>query len=164
MDEAIKSGNDNILLFLLSCGLKFSSNTSQASLLSSSLVQPALKVCVLGNSESGKSTLVKALMSNLVEGGWFNSILYPRVTGVEPHTAGIIPYHAHSPKCGRFILYDFAGQYEHYSSSHAAILQISNVLMAILSLSLLTSVKVKNKLFRSFNTGTHLYQTSMGKN
>ena len=86
VDEAIKSGNDNILLFLLSCGLKFSSNTSQASFLSSSLVQPALKVCVLGNSESGKSTLVKALMSNLVEGGWFNSILY-----------------------------DFASQYEDYS-------------------------------------------------
>ena len=123
LHEAIKSGDDNIVLVLLSYGFKFSTNASQASLLSSSLVQPALKVCVLGNSESGKSTLVKALMSNLVEGSWFNSILYPRVTGVEPHTAGIIPYHAHSPKCGRFILYDFAGQYEHYSSSHAAILE-----------------------------------------
>ena len=123
LDEAIKSGNDDIVLFLLSCGLKISSNASQAGSPFSNLVQPALKVCVLGNSESGKSTLVKALMSNLVEGGWFNSIFNPRVTGVEPHTAGIIPYHAHSPKCGRFILYDFAGQYEHYSSSHAAILE-----------------------------------------
>ena len=28
-----------------------------------------------------------------------------------------------SPSCGRLILYDFAGQYEHYSSSHAAILE-----------------------------------------
>ena len=47
---------------------------------------------------------------------------------MEPHTAGIIPYHIHSPSIGHLILYDFAGQYEHYSSSHAAVLE--NVLSA----------------------------------
>ena len=104
--------------------LKFSTDTSKnKSLVSSNLVQPALKVFILGNSESGKSTLVQALMSNLVEGGWFSKLFNPKVTGVKPHTAGIIPYHAHSPSCGRLILYDFAGQYEHYSSSHAAVLE-----------------------------------------
>ena len=124
LDEALRGGDDDIVLFLLSKGLKFCTDISKNHrLVSSNLVQPALKVFILGNSESGKSTLVQALMSNLVEGGWFSKLFNPKVTGVEPHTAGIIPYHAHSPSCGRLILYDFAGQYEHYSSSHAAVLE-----------------------------------------
>ena len=124
MEETLKGGNDDILFFLMSRGLQFTSKYTQIGS-HTKLVQPVLKVFVLGNAMSGKSTLIKALMSNLVESGWlnFNRIFSPKVTGVEPHTAGIIPYHAHSPSCGRIILYDFAGQHEHYSSSHAAILE-----------------------------------------
>ena len=106
MDEALKGGDDNIILFLLSNGLTFSTDTSKnKSLVSSNFVQPALKVFILGNSESGKSTLVNALMSYIVEGqgGWFSNLFNSKVTGVEPHTAGIIPYHAHSPSCGSLI-------------------------------------------------------------
>ena len=121
MEEALKGGSDDILFFLMSQGLQFTSYGQIDS--HTRLVQPALKVFVLGNAMSGKSTLIKALLSNLEAGGWFSKIFSPKVTGVEPHTAGIIPYHAHSPSCGRLILYDFAGQHEHYSSSHAAVLE-----------------------------------------
>ena len=121
MEETLKSGNDAILFFLMSHGLQLTSKYSGID--RTSLVQPALKVFVLGNAMSGKSTLIKALILKLAEGDRFNRFFKPKVTGVEPHTAGIIPYHAHSPRCGRLILYDFAGQYEHYSSSHAAILE-----------------------------------------
>ena len=123
MEETLKGGNDNILIFLVSHGLQFTSKHSRINRsYNTRLVQPTMKVFVLGNSMSGKSTLVKALMSNLVEKEWFNfsKIFNTKVTGVEPHTAGIIPYHAHSPSCSQLILYDFAGQHEHYSSSHAA--------------------------------------------
>ncbi len=122
MEETLKGGSDDILFFLMSQGLQFTSKYDQIDS-HTRLVQPALKIFVLGNAMSGKSTLVKALMSNLAEGGWFKRVFNPKVTGVEPHTAGVIPYHAHSQNCGRLILYDFAGQYEHYSSSHAAILE-----------------------------------------
>ena len=121
MEEALKGGNGNILFFLMSHGLQFTSKYDQTD--TSLLVQPALKVFVLGNAMSGKSTLVKALMSNLVEERWFSKVFNPKVTGVEPHTAGIIPYPSQSPTYGLIILYDFAGQHEHYSSSHAAILE-----------------------------------------
>ena len=88
-----------------------------------------MKVFILGNQLTGKSTLTKVIISSLKtdESKWLINnlelIFYPKVTGVEPHTAGIIPYHLHSPSIGYIILYDFAGQYEHYSSSHAAVLE-----------------------------------------
>ena len=125
LDEALSSNNDDIVLFLLSNGVRFSSNIQYKG--GSSLVQPALKVFLLGNPMSGKSTLVQAVLSYLAQDGWLshkiNKFLNPKVTGVKPYTAGIIPYHIRNPHCGYLILYDFAGQYEHYSSSHAAILE-----------------------------------------
>ena len=123
MEEALKGGDPDILFFLMSHGIQFTSKYYSKIDGRSSLVQPALKVFVLGNAMSGKSTLIKALISNLVKSDWFSKIFNPKVTGVEPHTAGIIPYHAYSPSCGRLIMYDFAGQHEHYSSSHAAVLE-----------------------------------------
>ena len=124
LDEALSSGNDDIILLLLSHG---SSNVQYQGPGGSNLVQPALKVFLLGNPMSGKSTLVQAMLSNLAQDGWLNhrlnKLLNPKVTGVEPYTAGIIPHHFHNPRCGYLILYDFAGQYEHYSSSHAAVLE-----------------------------------------
>ena len=111
---------------------------------------------------SGKITLVKALMSNLVKGGWFSKIFNPKVTGVEPHTAGIIPYHAHSPSSGRFILYDFAGEYEHYSSSHAAILENLQCTKNDLIFIVVDISKAREKLVIELNIGTHFYQISMG--
>ena len=41
---------------------------------------------------------------------------------VESFTAGIIPHHIESKKLGNFVIYDFAGHQEYYSS-HAAILE-----------------------------------------
>jgi serine/threonine-protein phosphatase 6 regulatory ankyrin repeat subunit B len=125
LDEALSGGNDDIVLLLLSHGVRLSSNVQYEG--GSNLVQPALKVFLLGNPMSGKSTLVQAILSYLAQDGWLDHRLKKffnsKVTGVEPHTAGIIPHHFHSSRCGYLILYDFAGQYEHYSSSHAAILE-----------------------------------------
>ena len=125
LDEALSGGNDDIVLLLLSHGVRLSSNIQYEG--GSNLVQPALKVFLLGNPMSGKSTLIQAILTYLAQDGWLdhrlNKFLNSKVAGVKPYTAGIIPHHFHSSRCGYLILYDFAGQYEHYSSSHAAILE-----------------------------------------
>ena len=81
-------------------------------------------VFVMGNSSAGKSTLVKAIQNRLANTRLLGSLVdsFRKVSGVELHTAGIKPVHIHSKRCGSVILYDFAGQYEYYSS-HAASLQ-----------------------------------------
>ena len=85
---------------------------------------PAFKVFVVGNQSAGKSTLVKALLNRLTDTSLLGSVIgyFQKVSGVELQTVGIIPTHVHSPQLGHIILYDFAGQYEYYSS-HATYLE-----------------------------------------
>ena len=85
---------------------------------------PAFKVFVVGNQSAGKSTLVKALENRLTDSSLLGSVIsrFKKVSRVELRTAGIIPTHVHSPQLGHIIIYDFAGQYEYYSS-HAAYLE-----------------------------------------
>ena len=45
-----------------------------------------------------------------------------RVAEVQHFTAGIVPHHVESEQLGNFVMYDFAGQQE-YFSSHAAVLE-----------------------------------------
>ena len=85
---------------------------------------PAFKVFVVGNQSTGKSTLVKALENRLTDTSLLGAVTgrFKKVSRVELPTAGIIPTHVHSPQLGHIIIYDFAGQYEYYSS-HAAYLE-----------------------------------------
>ena len=86
------------------------------------LVWPAIKVFVVGNSLSGKSTLIEAVKTSTKKtlSGLFS--WGRKVSQVAPHTTGIIPVHIQNDKIGRIIMYDFAGHYEYYSS-HAALLE-----------------------------------------
>ena len=90
------------------------------------LPQPPVKVFIVGNPSTGKSSLKKALQTETSAlGAAVGSIFGPRmVQDVEPQTAGIIPCQFTSKKYGRVIFYDFAGQQEYYAS-HAALLQNS---------------------------------------
>ena len=85
---------------------------------------PTIKVFVVGNTLSGKSTLIEALKASTKQtlSGLFSWIWERKVSQVAPHTAGIIPVHIQNDKIGRIIMYDFAGHYEYYSS-HAALLE-----------------------------------------
>ena len=92
------------------------------------LFQPALKVLVIGNSSSGKSTFIKALQITLEQEQSWLTKQYKRLLGsklgeVESHTAGIIPVLIRTPSHNTIIIYDFAGQAEYYSS-HAAVCEI----------------------------------------
>ena len=85
-------------------------------------VQTYISMFIVGNPETGKSTLVKAIRKEA-------SILWKivpkqmrRVKNVPLHTAGIIPTTFQSKEFGNTILYDLAGQVEYYTS-HAAVIQ-----------------------------------------
>ena len=85
-------------------------------------VQTYIKLFILGNPSTGKSTLVKAICK---EASWWLRLLpglLRRVKNVPAKTAGIIPTTFRSKTFGNTILYDLAGQYEYYSS-HAAVIE-----------------------------------------
>ena len=81
-----------------------------------------IKVCVVGNHASGKTTLVQVLQREAKL--WMKVFpkKFKKVSNVESCTCGIIPVQLHSKRFGNVILYDFAGHEEYYSS-HAAVLK-----------------------------------------
>ena len=85
-------------------------------------VQTYINMFIVGNPETGKSTLVKAICK---EAGILWKIIPKkarRVKNVPLHTAGIIPTTFRSKTFGNTVLYDLAGQVEYYTS-HAAVIQ-----------------------------------------
>ena len=90
-----------------------------------SSIQAYLKIFVIGNSGTGKSTLIKAVTteaSRWLKYSPFSRAKYVNPDDVAPHTAGIIPIPFNSNHFGSAVLYDFAGQHEYYSS-HAAVME-----------------------------------------
>ena len=84
-------------------------------------LQTPVKLFMIGKPSAGKSTLTKALQSEMTR---FVSLVTRSkpVSGVDEKTAGIVPHEFESKTYGRVTLYDFAGQREFYGS-HAALLQ-----------------------------------------
>ena len=86
-------------------------------------VQTYINMFIVGNPETGKSTLVKAICKEAASILWK---IVPkwlrRVKNVPLHTAGIIPTTFRSKIFGNTVLYDLAGQVEYYSS-HAAVIR-----------------------------------------
>ena len=86
-------------------------------------VQTYINMFIVGNPETGKSTLVKAICKEATSILWkIVPKLVRRVKNVPLHTAGIIPTTFRSKTFGNTILYDLAGQVEYYTS-HAAVIR-----------------------------------------
>ena len=85
--------------------------------------QKLTRVFVVGNVESGKSTLIESLTRE----NFFSSFNPVSEASVPLHTSGIVPSIHYSKGIGRVLYYDFAGDPEYYSS-HSAI--ISNVMQS----------------------------------
>ena len=81
-----------------------------------------IKVCVIGDHATGKTTLVEVLSRQATRFWKVVPSRFRRVTNTEHCTAGIILVRLQSKKFGNVILYDFAGHKEYYSS-HAAVLE-----------------------------------------
>ena len=83
-------------------------------------VDSYVNVLILGNPGAGKSTLSKVIIDTATGSIAFGSLR--KVKGVEPCTAGIIPYKLQHKTLGNIILHDFAGHSEYYSS-HGAVIE-----------------------------------------
>ena len=86
-------------------------------------VQTYINMFIVGNPETGKSTLVKAICKEATSILWKIAPKWlRRVKNVPLHTAGIIPTTFRSKTFGNTVLHDLAGQVEYYTS-HAAVIR-----------------------------------------
>ena len=85
-------------------------------------VQTYINLFIVGNPETGKSALVKAMCKEAGILWKFLPKVLRRVKNVPPRTAGIIPTIIQSKIFGNIFLYDLAGHIEYYTS-HAAVVQ-----------------------------------------
>ena len=76
------------------------------------------KLILTGDSGAGKTTITE-LIVHLA-----SSTAVECVTDVQCFTAGIVPHHIQSEQLGNFVVYDFAGQQEYYSSHDAVLEQV----------------------------------------
>ena len=83
-------------------------------------VDSYVNVLLLGNPGAGKSTLSHVIIDTAT--GSIVLGTFRNVKGVEPCTAGIIPYKLQHKTLGNIILHDFAGHSEYYSS-HSAVIE-----------------------------------------
>ena len=79
------------------------------------------KLILTGDSGAGKTTTAKHLV-HLASTACSVVSAVDCVANAERYTAGIVPHHIQSEQLGNFVVYDFAGQQEYYSS-HAAVLE-----------------------------------------
>ena len=82
--------------------------------------QKLSRIFVVGNIQSGKSTLIESLKREF----FFWSFSEVSEDVVPPHTCGIIPSVHFSKAWGRILYYDFAGDPEYYSSHSAILLNV----------------------------------------
>ena len=76
------------------------------------------KLILTGNSGAGKTTITELIIRLA------SSTAVECVADVQRYTAGIVPHHIQSEQLGNFVVYDFAGQQEYYSSHDAVLEQV----------------------------------------
>jgi ankyrin repeat protein len=116
---ASQHGHPHVVSFLLR-------SSSNKPILGQDAISPIISIFVLGNSRSGKSTLIKALSTE----NTFLEFFKPR--GVPPHTAGVVQTTIYNEVLGMAKIYDFAG-HEEYHASHQLILQQRNHPLVVLT-------------------------------
>lgn len=84
-------------------------------------MEDIVRIMVIGDPSTGKSTLVEALKI-LPATGIFKSLKRKGIKNVAPCTPGIVPHELSGSEFGRVLLFDFAGQSEYYTS-HAVVME-----------------------------------------
>ena len=81
-------------------------------------VHTFIKLILTGDSGAGKTTITELIVCLA------SSTAVECVADVQRYTAGIVPHHIQSEQLGNFVVYDFAGQQEYYSSHDAVLEQV----------------------------------------
>ena len=76
------------------------------------------KLILTGDSGAGKTTITELIVRLA------SSTAVECVADVQRYTAGIVPHHIQREQLGNFVVYDFAGQQEYYSSHDAVLEQV----------------------------------------
>ena len=76
------------------------------------------KLILTGDSGAGKTTITELIVRLA------SSTAVECVADVQRYTIGIVPHHIQSEQLGNFVMYDFAGQQEYYSSHDAVLEQV----------------------------------------
>ena len=105
------------------------------------------KLILTGDSGAGKTTIAELIKHLLAHRG--NSGIVRVATDVQRFTAGIVPHHIES-ELGNFVIYDFAGQQEYYSS-HAAVLEQVMCKSAAMFLCMIDLSKSKENISQSLH-------------
>ena len=87
-------------------------------------VQPMVRIFLLGDSLSGKSTLVKTIQAGGFLTEWMVSRFHPRIVSTDGKGIGIHPTMIDSRHFGKVVLYDFAGNPSFYAG-HSAVLNLA---------------------------------------
>ena len=83
------------------------------------------KLILIGDSGAGKTTIAEVIVRLA------SRTALECVADVKLCTAGIIPHHIQSEQFGNYVIYDFAGQQEYYSSHDAVLEQVMRKSAAI---------------------------------
>ena len=89
-----------------------------------SFVQPMVRIFLLGNPFSGKSTLVKTLQASGFLTEWMVNRFHPRLASTNGKSIGVQPTMIDSRHLGKVVLYDFAGHPSFYAG-HSAVLNLA---------------------------------------
>ena len=103
------------------------------------------KLILTGDSGAGKTSLTELIVRLATH----SSTAIECVADVQCFTAGIVPHHIQS-ELGNFIVYDFAGQQEYYSS-HAAVLEHVMQKSAVMFLCLVDLSKSNESICQSLH-------------
>ena len=105
------------------------------------------KLILIGDSGAGKTTITE-LIVRLASSTARTAV--ECVADVQRLTAGIVPHRIQSEQLGNFVVYDFAGQQEYYSS-HAAVLEQVMLRSAAMFLCVVDLSESKEKICKSLH-------------
>ena len=144
LDIAHEEGHTDIVRYLFTKGCQ--SDIVQSSMLARPPLKPNVSMFVIGNTEAGKTTLIKSLQSpsshtltNWVM-GLFKSVETPS------ETTGIVPTRLQTDQLSNITAYDFAGPMEYYAG-HKAFLEGISSSIIVITIDISHSVEASVKSF-----------------
>ena len=145
LDIAHENGHVEIVRYLFSKG--YGSEVVQPSHYTRPPILPRTQMYVIGNPESGKTTLIRSLQNPSSLIGWLSGLLR---SVDEPYrhreTAGIVPTELQTSQLNNITIFDFAGQIEYYTC-HGDFLEGVSHAVILMTIHICCSEKVLKKAF-----------------